>query len=76
MRDEMLAAVIRRAMEHDEFRRGLVQEPRQTLRDHGFALEEAEFQEIEKMRSELGSDDSRQALEKIADRYGVEPQKT
>ncbi|MBW3672359.1 MAG: hypothetical protein KY432_11895 [Acidobacteria bacterium] len=76
MRDEMLAAVIRRAMEHDEFRQGLVDEPRQTLQNHGFALEEPEFKEIEKIGSELGSDNSREALEKIADRYGVEPQKT
>ncbi len=76
MRDEMLAAVVRRAMEHDEFRRGLVEEPRQTLKDHGFALEEEEFAEIDKLSTEISADDSRAALQRIADRYGVEPENT
>lgn len=76
MRDEMLAAVIRRAMEHDDFRRELVAEPRKALDDHGFALEDEEFQAIENLRGEMKTGDSREALERIAERYGVEPQKT
>ncbi len=75
MRDAMLAAVIRRAMEHDEFRRELVEEPRKALHNHGFALEDEELREIEKLRSEMKGS-SREQLEKIANRYGVEPKQT
>lgn len=75
MRDEMLAAVVRRAMEHDDFRRELIEEPRKALDSHGFALEDEEFREIEKLSGEMKGD-SREALERIADRYGVEPQNT
>lgn len=76
MRDEMLAAVVRRAMEHEEFRNGLVEDPQRTLREHGFALEDEEMREIETLRGQMKSGDATEALERIADRYGVEPQNT
>ncbi|MBW3564856.1 MAG: hypothetical protein KY459_09030 [Acidobacteria bacterium] len=75
MRDEMLAAVVRRAMEHQSFRRALIEEPRAALDAHGFALEDEEFRQIEKLGSELAADDSRESLERIADRFGVQPEK-
>jgi hypothetical protein len=74
MRNEMIGAVVRRAIEHPEFRRRLVENPQDALTTHGFALEEAEMAEIEQIRTSLssGSDVERQ-LVTIAEKYGVQP---
>ena len=75
MRNEMIGAVVRRAMEHPEFRRRLVEDPRDALTTHGFALEDAELAEIEKIRGSLrdpnSNDDVERRLVTIAERYGV-----
>lgn len=73
MRNEMIGAVVRRAIEHPEFRRRLVDDPRNALSDHGFALEDAELAEIERIRTDLGrsGDDVEQRLVSIAEQYGV-----
>ena len=74
MRHEMIGAVVRRAMEHPEFRRRLLDNPQDALADHGFALEAAEMAELEKIRGSLGSDDDvEQRLMTIAEQYGVQP---
>ena len=76
MRNEMIGAVVRRAMEHPEFRKRLLDNPQEALTSHGFALEDAELAEIEKIRGSIGSsDDAEQRLVTIAERYGVHPQK-
>ena len=78
MRNEMIGAVVRRAMEHPEFRKKLLDNPQEALTSHGFALEDAELAEIEKIRGSLGSSgsgDAEQKLVTIAERYGVHPQK-
>ena len=73
MRNEMIGAVVRRAIEHPEFRRRLVEDPKDALTTHGFALEDAELAEIEKIRGSLsgGNGDVEQRLVTIAERYGV-----
>lgn len=74
MRNEMIGAVVRRAMEHPEFRRKLVENPKEALAAHGFALEESDLHEIERIRNTIGeSDDSEQKLVSIAEQYGVHP---
>jgi hypothetical protein len=74
MRNEMIGAVVRRAMEHPEFRRRLLANPQDALTAHGFALEDAELAEIEKIRTSIGqSDDVEQRLVRIAEQYGVHP---
>lgn len=74
MRNEMIGAIVRRAIEHPEFRRRLVDDPRDALRAHGFALEDAELAEIEHIRTSVGSgDDAEQKLVTIAEQYGVKP---
>ncbi len=75
MRNEMIGAIVRRAIEHPEFRRRLLEEPQEALSSHGFALEDAEMQEIEKIRGTLGDagGDAEQQLVSIAEHYGVHP---
>lgn len=75
MRNEMIGAVVRRAIEHPEFRRKLIESPQDALQSHGFALESAEMEEIEKIRTSLGqpAGDVEQQLVGIAERYGVQP---
>jgi hypothetical protein len=74
MRNEMIGAIVRRAIEHPEFRRRLIDSPDQALQDHGFALEPAEMSEIEKIRTSLGSGaDVEQQLVSIAETWGVRP---
>lgn len=73
MRNEMIGAVVRRAIEHPEFRRRLVENPQGALGDHGFALEDAEMAEIERIRTTLGDGDVEQKLVTIAEQYGVNP---
>ena len=77
MRNEMIGAVVRRAMEHPEFRKRLMDNPQEALTSHGFALEDAELAEIEKIRGSIGAstDDVEQKLVTIAERYGVHPPK-
>ena len=74
MRNEMIGAVVRRAIEHPEFRRRLVEDPQDALSSHGFALEDAEMAEIDKIRTSIGAgDDVEQRLVSIAEQYGVHP---
>ena len=75
MRNEMIGAVVRRAIEHPEFRRRLIDSPQDALRSHGFALEDAEMAEIERIRTSIGgeSEDAEQRLVSIAEHYGVDP---
>ncbi|HEX9160869.1 MAG TPA: hypothetical protein VF980_04110 [Thermoanaerobaculia bacterium] len=75
MRNEMIGAVVRRAMEHPEFRRRLLDNPQEALTSHGFALEDAELAEIEKIRGSLGDGDDERKLVTIAEQYGVHPQR-
>ncbi len=76
MRNEMIGAVVRRAIEHPEFRKRLVENPQDALTSHGFALEDAEMAEIERIRSSMeGSNDVEQRLVSIAEEYGVKPKK-
>ena len=75
MRNEMIGAVVRRAIEHPEFRRRLIESPQEALESHGFALESADMDEIEKIRTTLGGNDGNveQRLVSIAENYGVHP---
>jgi len=76
MRNEMIGAVVRRAIEHPEFRRRLIDNPQEALDAHGFALEDADLAEIEQIRTRLGqSSDTEQQLVTIAEQYGVHPVK-
>jgi hypothetical protein len=76
MRNEMIGAVVRRAIEHPEFCRRLVDNPQEALRAHGFALEDADMAEIEKIRTTLDkASDREQQLVTIAEQYGVHPVK-
>jgi hypothetical protein len=75
MRNEMIGAIVRRAIEHPEFRRRLIDSPQEALQSHGFALESAEMAELEKIRTSLGDagEDVEQRLVSIAENYGVHP---
>jgi hypothetical protein len=75
MRNEMIGAIVRRAIEHPEFRRRLIDSPEEALQSHGFALEAAEMEEIERIRTSIGGDsaDAEQQLVTIAENYGVHP---
>jgi hypothetical protein len=75
MRNEMIGAVVRRAIEHPEFRRRLIDSPQDALKAHGFALEDSEMAEIERIRTSIGGegDDAEQQLVGIAEQYGVDP---
>jgi len=74
MRNEMIGAIVRRAIEHPEFRRRLMDSPHDALQSHGFALESAEMEEIERLRVSLGeAGDVEQRLVGIAETYGVHP---
>ena len=76
MRNEMIGAVVRRAIEHPEFRRRLIEDPRDALAAHGFALEDSDMAEIDRIRTSLeagGKDDVEQQLVSIAEQYGVRP---
>jgi hypothetical protein len=74
MRNEMIGAIVRRAIEHPEFRRRLIESPQDALQSHGFALESAEMAEIENIRASLGEPgDVEQRLVGIAETYGVKP---
>ena len=75
MRNEMIGAIVRRAIEHPEFCRRLIDSPQDALQSHGFALESADMAEIEKIRTSLGEAgvDVEQRLVGIAEQYGVHP---
>lgn len=75
MRDEMMAAVIRRALEHPEFHEQLMRDPEAALDAHGFALEDEELSEIKRLGS-AGDGSSREQLRAAALRFGVDPDKT
>lgn len=73
MRNEMIGAVVRRAIEHPEFRRRLVEDPKDALSAHGFALESNEMAEIERISATLGDapDDVETKLVQLAEAYGI-----
>lgn len=72
MRNEMIGAVVRRAVEHPEFRRRLIDDPRDALRTHGFAFDDADMAEVDAIRKELGSaEDVETRLDSIAEKYGI-----
>lgn len=75
MRNEMIGAVVRRAIEHPEFRRRLVENASEALAAHGFALEDADMAEIKKIVGQIGGSqtDVEQKLVTIAEQYGVHP---
>jgi hypothetical protein len=73
MRNEVIGAVVRRAIEHPEFRQRLVDNPQEALTAHGFALESSDMAEIENIRKKLGQDDAEQQLVTIAEHYGLDP---
>lgn len=74
MRNEMIGAIVRRAIEHPEFRRRLVEDPQDALLSHGFALEANEMAELERIRTSMGDgEDVEQRLVGIAEQYGVHP---
>ncbi|HEX6098850.1 MAG TPA: hypothetical protein VF432_21220 [Thermoanaerobaculia bacterium] len=66
---------MRRAIEHPEFRRRLMDSPQEALQSHGFALEQEDLAELEKIRTTLGEpgEDVEQRLVSIAEQYGVHP---
>ena len=64
MRNEMIGAVVRRAVEHPEFRRRLLEDPREALAAHGFVLEDSDLAEIEKIRND-------QQFNTMAEQYGI-----
>ncbi len=70
MRNEMIGAVVRRAMEHPEFRQRLIDNPQEALAAHGFALEQSDLAEIDKIRTRLrDSGDAARQLVSIAEHY-------
>ena len=74
MRNEMIGAVVRRAIEHPEFRQRLIDNPQEALAAHGFALEQTDLAEIEQIRTRLRDrDDVAEQLVTIAEKYGLEP---
>ena len=74
MRNEMIGAVVRRAMEHPEFRQRLIHNPQEALAAHGFALEQSDLAEIDKIRTRLrDSGDAARQLVSIAEHYGLKP---
>jgi hypothetical protein len=73
MRNEMIGAVVRRAIEHPEFRQKLMENPQEALSAHGFVLESSDLAEIESIRTKLGQDDAEQQLVTIAEHYGLNP---
>jgi hypothetical protein len=74
MRNEMIGAVVRRAIEHPEFRQRLIDNPQEALAAHGFALEKSDLDEIEKIRTHVsGRDDIEQQLVTIAENCGLRP---
>lgn len=73
MRNEMIGAVVRRAIEHPEFCRRLIDNPQEALSAHGFALEDSDLAEIESISGQLRGTDAEQKLVSIAEQYGVHP---
>jgi len=74
MRNEMIGAIVRRAIEHPEFRRRLIDSPQDALQSHGFALEDAEMAELERIRTSIGDgEDVERRLVSVAEQYGVHP---
>jgi len=76
MRNEMIGAVVRRAMEHPNFRDELLKNPAQALSDHGFALEREDMDEIHRIQRSLNTksaQDVERELLTIAEGLGVQP---
>ncbi|HJT18404.1 MAG TPA: hypothetical protein VJ853_13485 [Thermoanaerobaculia bacterium] len=61
-------------MEHPEFRQRLIDDPQGALAAHGFALEQQDLAELEKIRTRLNhADDVERQLVTIAEDYGIAP---
>lgn len=78
MRNEMIGAIVRRAIEHPEFRKKLLEDPQSALAGHGFALEAEEWDQLDRIRTKVGEGmgtDSEQKLVAIAEEYGIQPEK-
>lgn len=76
MRNEMIGAVVRRAMEHPKFREELIRNPDEALSAHGFALEQEDMEEIRRIQRSLDTksdQDIERELLTIAEEYGVHP---
>lgn len=73
MRNEMIGAVVRRAIEHPEFRDQLIDNPQSALEAHGFQLGTEEMARIKQLGEDLGGSDAEQKLITIAEEYGVHP---
>jgi hypothetical protein len=72
----MVGAIVRRAMEHPEFRSSLLENPEDALKTHGFALESEDLDEIHRIRRSLqdkSAKDIEQELITIAEDYGIHP---
>lgn len=76
VRDKMIGAIVRRAIEHPEFREQLMSNPRAALEEHGFALGDEDFKALERVRAQAGGDPERveAALLALAQRYGIDPE--
>jgi hypothetical protein len=75
MRNEMIGAVVRRAIQHPEFRQRLMDNPKEALATHGFALEASDLAEIDRIRTRMGEgEDVEQQLMTIAEHYGLNPE--
>ena len=76
MRNEMIGAVVRRAMEQPKFREELIRNPDEALSAHGFALEQEDMEEIRRIQRSLDTksdQDIERELLTIAEEYGVHP---
>lgn len=76
LRNPMIGAIVRRALEHPEFRDQLIADPARALDAHGFALEGDDFRQIEGICSDLGKcdpGDVEQKLLSIAESQGIDP---
>jgi hypothetical protein len=76
MRNEMIGAVVRRAIEQPAFRKELLENPQEALSSHGFVLEGDDLAELLSVRESLQSGegaDVEQRLLTIAEDYGIRP---
>ena len=75
MHNEMMGALVRRAIEHPDFRQHLLSNPREALQAHGFALEQEDLRQVEAMTASYrgrGDEEVEKALYGLAERFGVE----
>ena len=72
----MMGAVIRRALEHPEFRTELMKDTRAALESHGFALNDEDFAALSGVLKGAGGDSeiARYELIELAGKYGIDPE--